>query len=98
MDEAIKQPMESQLLGYPGIGLDVLNQPLAANASRSEVIDHAFAALMSDNFDALNEGMNAVYSTDIGKETLQQANQAAIDHDAQQAQIQQASAPVMKMA
>ena len=77
--------------------LEILIKSLTINSSRREVIDYAFAALMSDNFETLSISMNNVYSTHIGQETLQQANQAAIDYDAQNARIQQPSAPVMKM-
>lgn len=76
-----------------------LNPPLATNASTQDVTRFAFAALLSDDPDVMHAGLNQVFATDAAKDTMQQANQAVIAFDNQQAQVQLVnnSGPVMKM-
>lgn len=76
---------------------NLLNQPLAAHASVQEVGNYTLAALLLDDDDAMHAALDKVFNTDVAKETMQQAQQAVIAYDNQQAQIQQIENPVRVM-
>ena len=72
---------------------DRLNKPLAVNANSKEVVDYAFAALLSDDPVAMEKGLDQVFKTQVAQENMQQANEAVIAYDNQQSQIQQIESP-----
>ena len=74
-----------------------LSQPLAANASVQEVGNYTLAALLSDDDEVMHAALDKVFNTDVAKETIQQAEQAVIAYDNQQALIQQMNNPVRVM-
>ena len=76
---------------------DILNQPLAVNSSSQEVYSYAFAALLSDDPGVMHVGLEKVFSTNVAQQNMQQANQAVIAFDSQQAIAQQMNSPVMTL-
>jgi hypothetical protein len=76
---------------------DPLNQPLAVNASVQEVGNYTLAALLLDDDDAMHAALDKAFATDVAKDTMQNAQQAVIAYDNEQAKIQQIESPVRVM-
>ena len=66
-----------------------LTQPIAVNASSQEVTSYLFAALMSDDDDLRYAAIDSALQTNVAQESAQQAQQAVIAYDNQQALIEQ---------
>lgn len=62
-----------------------------------EVGNYTLAALLSDDDEVMHAALDKVFNTDVAKETIQQAEQAVIAYDNQQALIQQMNNPVRVM-
>ena len=95
-------PKAQKDLGLSDIGdvisLEETNIPhLAVNANSKEVVDYAFVALLSDDPVAMEKGLDQVFKTNVAQENMQQANEAVIAYDNQQAQIQQIENPARVM-
>ena len=73
---------------------NLLNQPLAVNASESEMADYAFEALMSDDPVQMHKGLEQVFDTDVAKQSMQEAMQAVEKHNEQQALAEQQQSQV----
>lgn len=99
LNRNIAPPKSQRDLGLSDIGdalsLDDTNsqnpltQPIAVNASSQEVTSYLFAALMSDDDDLRYAAIDSALQTNVAQESAQQAQQAVIAYDNQQALIEQ---------
>lgn len=76
---------------------DPLTQPLAVDASHAQVKDRLFAALMSDDDNLRHSALDNVMQTNVAQNFTQQAQQAVIAYDNEQAKNQQIESPVRVM-
>jgi len=76
---------------------NLLNQPLATNASVQQVGNYTFAALLLDDDNAMHAALDKAFATDVAKETMQNAQQAVIAYDKELTQTQQIESPARVM-